>query len=82
MPSGRSRPWRCSCASCCRGPSSDTAPCLYGDTYLGVPRLNRLEPPGTYWVVPPRYDGDLCSPQLVRELVDAGRRQLAPDEPE
>ncbi|WP_340378699.1 hypothetical protein U5640_28280 [Streptomyces sp. SS7] len=60
----------------------DTAPCLYGDTYLGVPRLDRVEPPGTYWVVPPRYDGDLCTPQLVRELVDAGRPQPAPDEPE
>ncbi|WP_416985940.1 hypothetical protein [Streptomyces sp. T028] len=61
---------------------AEAAPCLYGDTYLGVPRLDRLEPPGTYWVVPPRYDGDLCRPQFVRELVDAGRRQLAPEEPE
>jgi len=54
----------------------DTAPCLRGDTYLGVPRLDRREPPGTYWVVAPRYDGDLCRPQAVRELLDAGHQQL------
>ncbi|MFE9440978.1 hypothetical protein ACFYO2_18650 [Streptomyces sp. NPDC006602] len=53
-----------------------SAPCLRDDTYLGVPRIDRREPPGTYWVVPPRYDGDLCRPQAVRELVDAGHRQL------
>lgn len=53
-----------------------SAPCLRDDTYLGVPRIDRREPPGTYWVVPPRYDGDLCRPQAVRDLVDAGHRQL------
>ncbi|WP_369169651.1 hypothetical protein AB5J49_17995 [Streptomyces sp. R28] len=59
----------------------ETAPCLQGDTYLGVPRIDRREPPGTYWVVLPRYDGDLCRPQAVRELIDAGREQLAPHTP-
>jgi hypothetical protein len=54
----------------------ETAPCLQGDTYLGVPRIDRREPPGTYWVVAPRYDGDLCRPQAVRELIDAGHQQL------
>ncbi|PBC98703.1 hypothetical protein BX281_6784 [Streptomyces sp. Ag82_O1-15] len=53
-----------------------SAPCLRDDTYLGVPRIDRREPPGTYWVVPPRYDGNLCKPQAVRDLVDAGYRQL------
>ncbi|MFJ1974691.1 hypothetical protein ACIO93_39375 [Streptomyces sp. NPDC087903] len=53
-----------------------SAPCLRDDTYLGVPRIDRREPPGTYWVVPPRYDGDLCRPQAVRDLIDAGHRQL------
>ncbi|MCX4700443.1 hypothetical protein [Streptomyces sp. NBC_01373] len=53
-----------------------SAPCLRDDTYLGVPRIDRREPPGTYWVVPPRYDGDLCRPQAVRDLVDVGHRQL------
>lgn len=57
----------------------ELAPCLQGETYLGVPRLDRREPPGTYWVVPPRYEGDLCRPQAVRELIDAGRRQLVED---
>ncbi|MFI6011416.1 hypothetical protein ACIBAG_21795 [Streptomyces sp. NPDC051243] len=55
----------------------EVAPCLHGDTYLGVPRIDRREPPGTYWAVPPRFEGNLCRPQAVRELIDAGRRQLA-----
>lgn len=55
------------------------APCLGVGTYLGVPRIDRLEPPGTYWIVPPRYDGDLCPPRAVRELVAAGRRRLTQD---
>ncbi|WP_443049921.1 hypothetical protein [Streptomyces sp. NBC_00287] len=54
----------------------DIAPCLCGDTYLGIPRVDRKRPPGTYWLVPPRYDGDLCRPQAVRELVVRGRRRL------
>jgi hypothetical protein len=54
----------------------DIAPCLQGETYLGVPRIDRREPPGTYWVVPPRHEGDLCAPQAVRELIDAGRQEL------
>lgn len=56
---------------------SDEAPCLHGDTYLGVPRIDRREPPGTYWAVPPRFDGDLCRPQAVRDLINAGLQQLA-----
>jgi len=55
----------------------EDAPCLGEGTYLGVPRIDRREPPGTYWVVPPRYDGDLCRPSAVRALVAAGRRRLA-----
>jgi hypothetical protein len=54
----------------------ETAPCLQGDTYLGVPRIDRRQPPGTHWVVAPRYEGDLCKPQAVRELLDVGRQQL------
>jgi hypothetical protein len=57
------------------------APCLQGDTYLGVPRIDRLEPPGTYWLVPPRYDGDLCRPQAVRDLIDIGLEQLTQHAP-
>lgn len=40
----------------------DVAPLLGRGTYLGVPRLDRREPPGTYWAVPPRFTGDLCTP--------------------
>nr|WP_244207181.1 putative ATP-grasp-modified RiPP [Streptomyces swartbergensis] len=50
--------------------------CLGRDTYLGVPRIDRLRPPGTYWVVPPRYAGDLCPPNSVVGLVEAGRSRL------
>jgi hypothetical protein len=52
------------------------APCLGKGTYLGVPRIDRREPPGTYWVVPPRHDGDLCHPETVRSLVRTGRQAL------
>jgi putative ATP-grasp target RiPP len=50
--------------------------CLGRGTYLGVPRVDRRQPPGTYWVVPPRYAGDLCPPRSVVGLVEAGRSQL------
>jgi len=54
----------------------DTAPCLRGDTYMGVPRIDRRQPPRTHWVVAPRHEGDLCKPQAVRDLLEAGRQQL------
>jgi hypothetical protein len=52
------------------------APCLGDGTYLGVPRIDRRQPPGTYWVVAPRYDGDLCRPSAVRSLIATGRDKL------
>lgn len=45
------------------------APRLGAGTYLGVPRLDRREPPGTYWTVPPRFEGDLCAPRAVESLI-------------
>ncbi|MEU1119682.1 MULTISPECIES: hypothetical protein [unclassified Streptomyces] len=51
----------------------DVAPWLGADTYLGVPRLTRTEPPGTHWVVVPRYEGDLCDPLAVAALSRIGR---------
>ncbi|WP_425540909.1 putative ATP-grasp-modified RiPP [Streptomyces coeruleorubidus] len=45
-------------------------------TYLGVPRIDRQRPPGTYWVVPPRYAGDFCRPCSVVSLVEKGRSRL------
>jgi putative ATP-grasp target RiPP len=50
--------------------------CLGRGTYLGVPRIDRQRPPGTYWLVPPRYAGDLCPPCSVVGLVEAGRSRL------
>jgi hypothetical protein len=39
------------------------------DVYLGVPRLDRTEPPGPHWAAAPRYSGDLCCPQSLSALV-------------
>ncbi len=55
----------------------EVAPCLGQGTYLGVPRIDRCEPPGTYWTVRPRYDGNLCRPCSVALLVQAGHERLA-----
>lgn len=54
----------------------DVATCLGHGTYLGVPRLDRQQPPGTYWLIPPRYEGDLCPPRAIISLVRAGRERL------
>jgi hypothetical protein len=54
----------------------DIATCLGRDTYLGVPRLDQQQPPGTYWVVPPRYEGDLCAPRSIVSLMKRGRSRL------
>ncbi|MFJ6085189.1 hypothetical protein ACIQI8_27650 [Streptomyces sp. NPDC092369] len=58
----------------------ETAPCLGDGVYLGVPALHRVQPPGAHWAVPPHYEGDLCRPQSVRELVAAGLQRLMPAE--
>ncbi|MET9575482.1 putative ATP-grasp-modified RiPP [Streptomyces massasporeus] len=55
----------------------DVVTCLGRGTYLGVPRIDRREPPGTYWVVPPRREGDLCPPLSVLRLLEAGRARQA-----
>lgn len=51
----------------------DTTPRLSHGTYLGVPRLDRTEPPGTYWIVLPRFVGDLCEPAAVAAVVNLGQ---------
>ncbi|WP_399939689.1 putative ATP-grasp-modified RiPP [Streptomyces sp. BBFR25] len=58
-------------------PYDDIATCLGHGTYLGVPRIDRQQPPGTYWVVPPRYEGDLCAPRAITALVRDGHTRLA-----
>ena len=55
----------------------NVATCLGLGTYLGVPRIDRQQPPGTYWVIPPRYEGDLCAPRVITALLEAGKLQLA-----
>ncbi len=50
----------------------DLAPRLGVGTYLGVPRMDRTKPPGTHWVVPPRFPGDLCEPATVEALIGFG----------
>lgn len=52
---------------------SDDAPCLGEGTYMGVPHIRRLTPPGTYWLVPPRHEGDLCRPEAVQRLIQQAR---------
>jgi hypothetical protein len=54
-----------------------TTVCLGHGTYLGVPRIDRQQPPGTYWVVPPRYEGDLCAPRAIVSLLERGHSRLA-----
>ncbi|MFF1451634.1 hypothetical protein ACFVYF_26370 [Streptomyces sp. NPDC058274] len=55
---------------------NEVAPRLGAGVYLGVPRIGRCEPPGTYWVVAPRHEGHLCSPQAVADLIDAGQQRI------
>jgi hypothetical protein len=57
-------------------PYDDVATCLGHGTYLGVPRIDRQQPPGTYWVIPPRYEGDLCAPRRIVALVEPGRSRI------
>lgn len=56
----------------------DEAPCLIDDTYLGVPHVSRTGPPGPYWMIQPSFDGHLCQPRLVRELIARGRAARTP----
>lgn len=51
----------------------DCAPRLSRGTYLGVPRLDRTEPPGPYWIVRPRFEGDLCEPATVAAVIGLGQ---------
>lgn len=55
----------------------EDTPCLGDGVHLGVPRLERVQPPGTFWLIRPQYDGDLCRPESVRRLIQQGRTALA-----
>lgn len=53
---------------------AEDTPALGPESYLGVPRLDWRRPPGPHWLIPPRREGDLCRPHLVREFIAAARR--------
>ncbi|MEU6002602.1 MULTISPECIES: hypothetical protein [unclassified Streptomyces] len=59
----------------------EIAPLLGHGTYLGVPRMDRRKPPGTYWVVPPRHAGHLCEVSAVDALVTLGSAAVQGAEP-
>ncbi|MET7746723.1 hypothetical protein [Streptomyces sp. NPDC005385] len=54
------------------------APVIGQGIYLGIPAPHRRKPPGPYWLIPPRYDGDVCRPESVRQLVARGLEIMAP----
>jgi hypothetical protein len=60
--------------------SDEETPCLGEGTYMGVPSIRRLSPPGTYWIVPPRREGDLCRPEAVQQLIRQARTAVAVDD--
>ncbi|KMS77715.1 hypothetical protein ACH49_19715 [Streptomyces leeuwenhoekii] len=56
--------------------------CLDRGTYLGVPRLDAVQPrsgTATYWSVPMPSAGVVCSPLKVARLIAAGVRHLSED---
>lgn len=55
----------------------EDTPCLGDGAYMGVPRLDRVTPPGPYWLVPPRDADDLCRPEMVRALIREARAAVA-----
>lgn len=57
----------------------DDAPCLGEGAYMGVPHIRRTTPPGTYWLIPPRREGDLCRPEAVQQLIQQARAAVAAD---
>lgn len=60
----------------------EDTPCLGDGVHLGVPRIQRVQPPGTYWIVRPRREGDLCRPEAVQRLIRDGRAALAAEQAE
>ncbi|MFJ3661120.1 hypothetical protein ACIPPM_11720 [Streptomyces sp. NPDC090119] len=45
-------------------------------TYLGVPDLTVVGPPGSFWVTPPRRRHHLCRAEEVLALIACGRKKL------
>lgn len=65
VPPQTSETWRCPLAQC-RGRG----------TWLGVPRLELVEPLGLHWCVPMAYAGQLCEPADVAGLIELGHERL------
>lgn len=59
--------------------TDEDAPCLGEGTYMGVPSLGRVTPPGTYWLIRPRVEGDLCRPEAVQRLIQQARAAVTVD---
>ncbi|MBT2418372.1 hypothetical protein J7F01_41055 [Streptomyces sp. ISL-22] len=74
VPPGTADAWRTSAAEC-----------LGEGTYLGVPRVDRIDPDeraplASYWSVPIARPGILCNPDDVRQLVVLGGTLADEDE--
>ncbi|MFJ6540477.1 hypothetical protein ACIQMP_07515 [Streptomyces sp. NPDC091385] len=52
------------------------APCLGEGIYLSIPAPFRLAPPGAYWLLRPRFEGDVCRAAALQELLDQGLARL------
>ncbi|WP_075731503.1 hypothetical protein [Streptomyces acidiscabies] len=50
-------------------PFRDEAPYLDDGVWLGVPDIAHVGFPGSFWLIPPRYQGDLCGIDLVSDFV-------------
>ncbi|PWG13873.1 hypothetical protein DF268_08350 [Streptomyces sp. V2] len=59
VPRGRTDVW----------PFPDDAPYLDDGVWLGVPDIAHVGFPGSFWLIPPRYQGDLCGLDLVSDFV-------------
>ncbi|MFI8346640.1 hypothetical protein [Streptomyces sp. NPDC085596] len=57
-------------------PGDAETPLLSHGTYLGVPDLTVIGPPGSFWVTAPRRRHHLCRAEEVLALIACGRREL------
>ncbi|WP_434592857.1 hypothetical protein [Streptomyces sp. A5-4] len=64
VPPGTTHTWR-----------SPLARCLGRGAWIGVPHVERTQPPGLHWIAPMETAGDLCSPAMLSDLLSKGRDQ-------
>ncbi|MEN8649622.1 hypothetical protein ABCR94_02955 [Streptomyces sp. 21So2-11] len=70
VPPGTTHSWR-----------SPLARCLGRGAWLGVPHVERTQPPGLHWVAPMETAGALCSPTALSDLISKGHDQLTSRHP-